>query len=84
MKKIKKITCDNADPDNKCDDDALLKKNIERNNSQKEYIKKKSEIDSLIKSRKEKIREIKKYNVHMFAWSVAGISLGGVIFYYFF
>ena len=82
--KIKKITCDSTDPDNKCDDDALLKKNIERNNSQKEYIKKKSEIDSLIKSRKEKIREIKKYNVHMFAWSVAGISLGGVIFYYFF
>ena len=36
------------------------------------------------RDKEEKIREINKYNVHMFAWSIAGISLGGIVLYCFF
>ncbi len=66
------------------DNETLFEKNRKKNESKKTYIKEKIEIDKLRKNKEEKIREIKKYNIHIFTWSVAGISLGGVLIYYFF
>ena len=63
---------------------SLFERNIERNNKQKEYVDAKKEIDKLRNNKEEKIREINKYNIHMFAWSIAGISLGGIVLYCFF